>query len=592
MRLRGGRVATNKKTIVLGLDYSQFDGGATEVNRKMQVLESQFRLTSEQTKAFGTTTDQLSLKQEMLSQKINLQTQKVKLSKEAYDKAIESGKASEKQLDNLLRNYNNSQTALQKLNNELTENQNEMEKASETSKSFGDSIRSLAGSMGIEISPAIENLASKFDGMSANVGNAILGVGGLISTFASFSFSAANWADDLLQLSSVTGIATGELQKMQYASDFLDVDVSAMTDSMTKLTRNMNSARNGSSDLKDAFEELHVKYKDGADNLLNVNDVFYNTIDALGKVKNETERDALAMTVLGKSAKELNPLIEAGSQRLKELGIEAENMGTVMDEESLDKLGKMKDAMDKLENVGGSLKNKLGLELIPILTSLFEVIGKIPVPVLQTLIVLGSVITTIVLVVKAITSMTGTVETIKGFFSGVNVGALKTVAIIIGVVAALIALGTVIAVISGKSKDLQNSMASIGDSVGQVTGAVTDAQNKATGAVTNSNIVLKKSEEYGNAYYAPANEYSSSSRGFASGTDDYPGGEAWIGEAGPERVRFPKGTTILSNAESKELAGGDVFNFYVQTDNIKELNDLIDMFNRYRQMVRQGRVMV
>ena len=37
-------------------------------------------------------------------------------------------------------------------------------------------------------------------------------------------------------------------------------------------------------------------------------------IDALGKVTNETERDALAMQILGKSAQELNPLIEAGSQ--------------------------------------------------------------------------------------------------------------------------------------------------------------------------------------------------------------------------------------------------------------------------------------
>ena len=49
-----------------------------------------------------------------------------------------------------------------------------------------------------------------------------------------------------------------------------------------------------------------------------------------GKMENETERDALAMQILGKSAQELNPLIEAGSARMQELGEQAEAAGYVM----------------------------------------------------------------------------------------------------------------------------------------------------------------------------------------------------------------------------------------------------------------------
>jgi hypothetical protein len=580
-------MASNKKTIVLGLDYSQFEGGVTEVNRKMGLLDAEFKFASESAKKFGDETNQLSLKQEQLTQKINLQTQKVNLAKEAYDKAMASGKATEATVDKLDKALLTQRTTLEKLKNELSDVDNKIEEASKTSSSFGDNIRSLASTMGLEISPAIEGLASKFDGVDASVGNAILGIGGLITTFASFSFSAANWADDLLQMSSVTGITTDELQKMQYASKFLDVDVDTMTNSITKLTRNMNDARGGSSELDEAFRKLHVRYKDGSDQLLNANDVFYNTIDALGNVKNETERDALAMTLLGKSAKELNPLIEAGSQRLKELGIEAENMGTVMDEKSLDKLGKMKDAMDKLENVGGSLKNKLGLELIPILTGLFEVIGKIPVPVLDTLIVLGSTITTIVLLVKAVKSVTDTASSIKGFFSGLNPEALKTTFIIVGVVASLIALGTVLSVIMGRSKDIQNSMASIGNSVGQVTGAVTEAQNKATNAVSNSNVVLQRSEKYGNSYYAPAN---TTGRNYASGTDYFPGGETWINDGGrPEKAVLPGGTKISFPGDD---SGGNIYiqNMTIPASDLDEMQKVIKVFNEIRQKSRQGMV--
>ena len=38
-------------------------------------------------------------------------------------------------------------------------------------------------------------------------------------------------------------------------------------------------------------------------------EVYWEVIQALGNVANETERDALAMTILGKSAQSLNPLI-------------------------------------------------------------------------------------------------------------------------------------------------------------------------------------------------------------------------------------------------------------------------------------------
>jgi hypothetical protein len=81
-------MASNKKVIQLGLDYSNFSGGVTEVNRKMSLLDEQFKLCKEEIKAYGDETDQLALKNEQLTEKINLQTRKVELAKEAYNKAL------------------------------------------------------------------------------------------------------------------------------------------------------------------------------------------------------------------------------------------------------------------------------------------------------------------------------------------------------------------------------------------------------------------------------------------------------------------------------------------------------------------------
>jgi hypothetical protein len=554
-------MASNKKVITLGLDYSQFDGGITECNRKMKLLDSEFRSASEQTKLYGDETDQLTLKQKQLTEKINLQTQKVNLSKEAYTKALESGKATDKQLDNLKIAYNNNEAALAKLNNELAENGNAIANSNEKAQTFGDSIRNMASSLGLEVSPALEAVASKFDGISKEVGNAVLGIGAIVATFASCTFGAAEMADELLELSSVTGITTDQLQKMQYASDFLDVDVESMTGSITKLTRNMNSARDGAKEQAEAFAKLHVKYKEVNGELLNAEDVFYSTIDALGKVTNETERDALAMTLLGKSAKDLNPLIEAGSEKLRELGIEAEDMGVIMGGESLDKLGKMKDAMDKFDNTTTALKNSLGLVLLPILTALFTAISAIPAPVLQTLVVLASVIVTVLLVVKAIKSVTDTVSTIKNFSDVVSGKAMKITLIILGVVAAIIALVVAISVLSGKGKDLQNSMSSVGQVMSDVTSSVTNAQSNTVSAV-----------------------------GHANGTKFFEGGTTWINEAGPELVTLPRGTRIDSNSDTKQIlgSGGDTYNITIEARNVKEFNDVVSIMQNLKQTARKG----
>ena len=87
--------STYKRTIVLGLDYSNFSGGITECNRKMGLLTSEFDRASEEAKLYGTAADQLRIKHDYLSQKIELQKKIVAESAKAYDKATSSNKSNE-----------------------------------------------------------------------------------------------------------------------------------------------------------------------------------------------------------------------------------------------------------------------------------------------------------------------------------------------------------------------------------------------------------------------------------------------------------------------------------------------------------------
>lgn len=551
-------MASNKRTIHLGLDYTQFTGGITEVNRKMGLLDAEFKLAQEQAKNYGTETDKLGLKQEYLTQKIALQNQKVEEAKRAYEAAATSQNASQKEIDNLQKKFLQESTTLEKLNGQLKTNDETIKQTDKDTKSFGDEIRGLANTLGINVSPAVEKLASKFDGVSASVGNAVLGIGAMVGALVSCTMEAAETADELLTLSSTTGITTDELQKMQYAANFVDVSLDTMTGSMNKLTRTMSSARDGSKDSEEAFRKLGIRITDTHGQLRNSNDVFYEVIDSLGKIKNETERDAMAMKIFGKSAQELNPLIEAGSKQLKELGIEAENLGVVMSGDDLEALGELQDSMDRFKATTEGLKNSLALTLLPILTSLFDAISKIPVPVLKTLVVLGGVITTIVLAVKAIKSLTDTGKAITNFFKGFDTSTMKTTAIIIGIVVALIALATVITVLTGKSEELNKSMAAIGQSTTSLTNSVTGAQEN-----------IKKS--YNNA----------------SGVAEFAGGQTWVGEAGPELVTLPKGTKIETEKQAASHMETNYFNVTIDAKNVDDFVRVVQICKNLQQAERR-----
>lgn len=189
-----------------------------------------------------------------------------------------------------------------------------------------------------------------------------------------FVGDAAKWADDIDTMHDVTGISTDDLQKFAYASDIVDVSLETMTGSLTKLTRNMQTAsQNGSGAAAKAFDTLGISITDSTGKLRDRQTVFYEVIDALGKISNETERDALAMNIFGRSAEQLNPLIKGGAQTLKNLGDEAERAGLILDQRTLKKLHGFNDEVDLLKAKGTQITKLVASEAQPAVKELTAV---------------------------------------------------------------------------------------------------------------------------------------------------------------------------------------------------------------------------
>jgi phage-related protein len=182
--------------------------------------------------------------------------------------------------------------------------------------------------------------------------------------------AGAAYADGVITTSTQTGIATDKLQEYMYAAELIDVSTETLTKSMAKQIKSMKGVQDGTKASVEAYNALGVSVLDSNGKMRDSDTVYWEVIDALGKMENETERDALAMQILGKSAQELNPLIEAGAERMNELGAEARAAGYVVGEDMLAAYGALDDQLQYLSVGATAAKNALGTVLLPVLTDL------------------------------------------------------------------------------------------------------------------------------------------------------------------------------------------------------------------------------
>lgn len=198
--------------------------------------------------------------------------------------------------------------------------------------------------------------------------------------------SSAKTADELLRLADVTGMTTTEIQQMQYAAQQLGTDFDTIEGAQTKLTRSIADAASGNKDAIKSFESIGVAIYDTNGNLKNAPTLFNEVIDALGKVNDPVLRDAAAMDLMGKSARDLNPLIKAGSTEIERLKKEALDTGAVLSGEAVNKLAEFNDKMDAMRMRAQVAGAEIGMKLLPVFEKLIGFIEKYVIPFIQDIV--------------------------------------------------------------------------------------------------------------------------------------------------------------------------------------------------------------
>lgn len=330
--------------------------GIKTLGTEMQAVTSAFYGQEKSIRSLTAENDVLKRTIYSLEEKLNLQKKMLQEAANAYGEASEKTQAWQQKVNLTTAELNKAKVKLAENEKAMQGLSEETDEAAKSTSVFSDVLK--ADLLSEAIKTGIKAVAS--------------GIREIGQALADTVKDSAAYADNILTLSTNTGIAAETLQEYQYMAELTDTSLETITGSMAKLIRNMQNAKNGTGNAAAAFAAMGVSVTDANGELRDNEEVFTEVIDKLGKMRNETQRDAYAMDIFGRSAQDLNSLIAVGKDGIAAFAKEAHDMGYVLDEETLSSLGAVDDALQRLDNFMTMIKNTIGAALAPAVTELAD----------------------------------------------------------------------------------------------------------------------------------------------------------------------------------------------------------------------------
>ena len=424
-------------TIELGGDASGLSQALKDVNSEINNTQKQLKDVEKLLKLDPKNTELLAQKQKLLSDQIQNSKTKLEQLKQAQATMDQNG------VDKNSAQY----MALQR---EIISTETDIKNLETASKKTSNAMSAI-GQAAEKVSKGAQKVADATKKVSAAAGGALVAIGSL-------AYKTVKASDDLATLAKQTGFSVEELQKFQYASDLVDVSVDDITGAATKLKKAI------ASDSKE-LADLGVKTRNADGSMRDMNDVFYDALKALGGIQNETERDAKAMAIFGKSADSLAGIVDDGGEALKSLGKEAEDMGLIMSEGTVSSLNEVNDKIDTLKAQATATLAQEGAKameaLMPLfekvisgLTSIIEWIGTLDSEQLNTIITILAVVAAISPLASLISKISSMIAFIPTLLS--ILGAAMTWLMANPIVLVIAGIVALVALIATKGEQIKN----------------------------------------------------------------------------------------------------------------------------------------
>ena len=357
-------MAGNIKGIVIEFsgDTTKLDKALRQIKNSTKDIDAELRQVNKALKFNPTSVELWRQKQDLLKQKIK-----------ETENNLKELKNIQAQMD--AKGVDKNSEAYRRVQREIIEAESKL-------KTFNNELRKVGQVNLRAMSEQFKDMGNKLTAAGQAMRGLSTAAAAVTAAIGALTVKSGKWADDLNTMSKRYSLGTDELQKYAAASELVDVDVETIAKSHVKLEKTMLSASKGTGASAEAFEKLGVDVTNADGSLRDGDDVWQETIAALGQMSNETERDALAMQLMGKSATNLNPLIEDGGETYKNF---ADTLAKYdldfVDQDMLDQANQFNDALDTMKAVGMVAFQQLGTQLAaylaPAMEKVVDLVGRL-----------------------------------------------------------------------------------------------------------------------------------------------------------------------------------------------------------------------
>jgi hypothetical protein len=223
-------------------------------------------------------------------------------------------------------------------------------------------VRELLAVFGIDVDDSDVKKADKtIKGLVDTVKSlgAVVAAGALVNGLNNMINRSQEMADHFSDTSKKIGVSAEALQYWEFAAKGVGVSAETVAGAFGILQKNVFDATHGNEESAKMFKRLGVSLTDAGGKIKKPSDLMMEMADGLSSVENETERTAIAMTLLGKSGKELKPIFDGGSAGVREMFGELDKLGGPVGGKTIATLNELGDASD---GTGQSLNN-LSMEI-------------------------------------------------------------------------------------------------------------------------------------------------------------------------------------------------------------------------------------
>lgn len=555
------------------------------INGSLNILNAESKRLQEQFKGNEDSLEALTATNKNLNKIVGELTKKQELQQEQLKKLTEAYGENDARTMRMAKAVKDTEAALLKQKRALEESKDAVEnfgqeesEAEENTQDLGDALNDVGGKFGISLPKEMTNTLNgmlKIDtqtlvtiGTFAALAAAVVEVE---KALVDLTLEQSKHATEVTNLSRTMGMTTEAYQEWDYVLKTVGSSAEAAQGDISMLAEKAQDAATGSGEAAELFAQLGIKVKDSQGTFKSQSELFDEVITKLSRMKDETERNAIASKLLGSTGEKIIPLLDKGAAGLEEAKKMAHEFGVVMDEETLAALNDVTLAVNNFDAAGEGLKNTIAKGMAPSVENLTQKGTDLFVRLQEAaegsgiLEVFGALLDVVSALEPLFDVLFGTAE------DGVPV--LQTLALALGVLAdALTIVANTIAIVIELFKQLFNLISGKGFDDSNLTRY-------------GENIAKVFSDE-GASARAWSGGFGKNIGRNADGTDYWPGGLTWVGERGPELVSLPQGSRVYSAEDSRSMGGTNNYYLTVQSRDMETVAAMTATFKRARQAER------